>query len=73
MAKIFEQIISHRLKQHLETSHQMNPHQYGFFQNRSTENIIIKIIKYIDIYHALNKKTATMSVSLDVKKAFDKL
>ena len=49
----------------------MNPQQYGFRPHRCTEDIIVQIIKYIDTYHKLNKKTAT--VSLDVEKAFDKV
>ena len=71
MAKIFEKIISHRLKQYLETTHQMNPQQYGFRSNRCTEDIIQQTIKYIDTYCKLNKKTTT--VSLDVEKVFDKV
>ena len=49
----------------------MNPQQYGFRPHRCTEDIIVQIIKYIDTYHKLNKKTAT--VSLDVEKAFGKV
>ena len=70
-AKILEKIISHRLKLHLENTQQLNPHQYGFRPGRSTEDVIITSLFFLDTHHRQGKKTA--SISLDIQKAFDKV
>ena len=69
LSKIFEKLIAHRLRNYLENTGQMNLHQHGFRPGKSTEDVIIKSIFYIDTYSTLNKKVA--SASLDVEKAFD--
>ena len=66
LAKIFEKIIAHRLRNYLEDTGQINFHQHGFRPGKSTEDIILKSIFYIDTYTTLNKKVA--SASLDVEK-----
>ena len=71
LAKILEKIISYRLRQHLETTHQLNPNQYGFRPNKSTEQIIYTSLYFLDTYHKQRRFTA--SASLDVAKAFDKV
>ena len=67
-SKLFEKILTYRLRNHLE-GRQMNPNQYGFRPDRSTEQIIHLSLQYLDLYHSKRKKTA--SISLDVAKAFD--
>ena len=69
LAKIFEKIIAHRLRNHIENTGQMNLHQNGFRTGKSTEDIILKTLFYIDTFTTLNKKLA--SASLDMEKAFD--
>ena len=71
LAKILEKIISHRLRNHLENTQQLNPNQYGFRPNRSTEQIIYTSLYFLDTYHNIRRFTA--SASLDVAKAFDKV
>ena len=71
LAKIFEKIISFRLRQHLEDTHQFNPNQYGFRPNKSTEQIIFTSLYFLDTYN--RKRRFTASASLDVAKAFDKV
>ena len=71
LAKLLEKIISYRLRQHLETTQQLNPNQFGFRPNKSTEHIIYTSLYFLDTYHKLRRFTA--SASLDVAKAFDKV
>ena len=70
-AKIFEKIMAHRLKLHLENTDQLNQQQFGFRPGRSIEDIIITALLFLDTHHKQRKKTAT--ISLDIQKAFDKV
>ena len=55
LSKILEKIIAHRLRNYLEGTGQMNLQQHGFRSGKSTEDIIIKSLFYIDTYTNLNK------------------
>ena len=67
-SKLLEKILLYRLRNHLE-GRQMNPNQFGFRPERSTEQIVHLSLQYLDLHQTRRKKTA--SVSLDVAKAFD--
>ena len=71
LSKILEKIISSRLRKFLEDSQQMNPNQYGFRPNKSTEQVIFTTLYFLDTYHKIRRFTG--SASLDVAKAFDKV
>ena len=69
-AKLFEKILVYRLRNHME-GRQINPNQFGFRPERSMEQIIYLTLKFLDLFHIKNRKTA--SVSFDVSKVFDKV
>ena len=69
-SKLLEKILVYRLRNHLE-GRQMNPNQFGFRPEKSTEHIIHLSLQYLELHQARHKKTA--SISLDVAKAFDKV
>ena len=71
LSKILEKIIAHRLKLYLENTNQLNINQFGFRPNKSTEDIIITSLYFLDTHHKQNKKTA--AVTLDIQKAFDRV
>ena len=67
-SRLLEKILLYRLRNHLE-GRQMNPNQYGFRPEKSTEHIIYLSLQFLDLYQATHQKTA--SVSLVMAKAFD--
>ena len=50
-AKIFEKLMAHRLKIHLENTQQINQQQFGFRPGRSIEDIIITTLLFLDTHH----------------------
>ena len=69
ISKVLEKIVCEKLIYHLETNNLLYVHQYGFLPNRSTEQNLLQITKYIT--EALNDKMLCVGVFLDLKKAFD--
>ena len=69
-SKLLERIIKNRLVNHIE-GRQVNPNQFGFRPAKSTEDIILLSLQYLDLHIKKHKRTG--SVSLDVAKAFDKV
>ena len=69
IAKIFEKIIKTRLIFYLESNNILFKNQFGFRPNKSIDQAIARVTKFI--YTALeeNKKCAT--IYLDLAKAFD--
>ena len=61
--------MAYRLINYLKNTGQINLQQHGFRHGKSTEDIILKALFYINTFSTLNKKLA--SASLDVEKAFD--
>lgn len=69
IAKVLEKIIKRRMVQFLDKYNILSDAQYGFQNNKSTEDALKDLTA--DIYDCLDKRTPTLSIFLDVSKAFD--
>lgn len=69
--KIFERIILHRIRRHLETNEIIPHQQFGFQQSLSTSHQLYRICH--SIKQNLNDKKSTAMIFFDVEKAFDKV
>ena len=70
-AKLLEKIVSRQVVRFLDTHNIIYKHQYGF---RARHNTSQPVLHFADkIYNALNKNEPekTLSVFIDLKKAFD--
>ena len=70
-AKIIEKIIYKEIEQYLETNNLLNPNQHGFRKNYSTTTQLKRI--YSTIIEAKANKKTTVTVMIDLEKAFDKV
>ncbi|KAL0818007.1 hypothetical protein ABMA28_008549 [Loxostege sticticalis] len=61
--------MSKRISYHLETTHNYNPHQYGFKEQKSTTDALQAAIQKIESAKAAGRQV--IAVSLDIKAAFD--
>ena len=69
ISKIMEQIIHKRLYTFLHTCDIFYPNQYGFRHQHSTIHAVTKLVS--DIIKNTEAKESTLSVFLDLSKAFD--
>jgi ribonuclease HI len=69
LCKIFEKIISKRLRWYLESNNLLSPFQYGFRQNRSTIDCLMNIEN--DLLNALACDNSVIAVTLDIEKAYE--
>jgi len=69
ISKILEKIVAEKLLYHLTSNDLLYVHQYGFLPDRSTEQNLFQVIKYIT--EALNEREYCIGVFLDLRKAFD--
>ena len=69
--KIFEKIINHRLRNHLEAEHLIPHHQHGFRTCRSTHTAIATLTE--SLTHTLTNNKICTIVTRDISKAFDKV
>jgi hypothetical protein len=69
ISKILEKIVAEKLLYHLTSNDLLYVHQYGFLPDRSTEQNVFQVIKYIT--EALNEREYCIGVFLDLRKAFD--
>ena len=69
IGKILEKIVNKRLMDYLETNELLDPFQGGFRPDHST----ISTVAYFtdDIYRGINMREFTLSIFVDLKKAFD--
>ena len=70
-SKILEKIIAKKLVTFLESSNQFYQHQYGFRPGHSTIHPVIQLLNQIAYENDKATKNLTISVFLDLSKAFD--
>ena len=68
-AKILEKLVHKRLLSFFDDNHILTKYQYGFCPNKSTQQAIIDLIKFV--HSGLNNKKLISCICLDVCKAFD--
>ena len=69
LSKIIEKVIYQRLFNFLNTNNALFSSQYGFRKNHSTINAVTELVSHV--IKAMNRKENTISVFLDLSKAFD--
>ena len=68
-SKVMEKIAANQMMKYLNKYKLLYEHQYGFRSNHSTEQ---PVLHFIDkIYKALNESKFTLSIFIDLTKAFD--
>lgn len=68
-SKVFEKIISEKILIFLSRNNFFYENQFGFLQNRSTEQLQIKMLNFI--INAFNNNEYVIGIFLDIRKAFD--
>lgn len=68
-AKIFEKILCQRLTSFFNKTDVLSSEQYGFREDRSTNDAILDLTT--NIYKALDAKNPSLAVFVDLSKAFD--
>ena len=71
VGKLMERLINSRLTWHLEKNNIISPEQAGFRQHRSTEDQIAYVAQSIE--DGLQEKKHTLTVWIDMERAFDKV
>ena len=69
ISKILEKVVHKRLYQFIKKSNIIYQNQYGFRHNHSTLHAVTKLVS--DLVHNMDNKKPTLSVFLDLSKAFD--
>ena len=69
ISKILERVVHQNLFSFLNTNKILFPHQYGFRKNHSTTYAVMELVT--NILKAKDKQKSTLSVFLDLSKAFD--
>lgn len=68
-SKILEKLVSIRLLKFLEKTNFFSDNQFGFLKGRSTNQAVLQIINFVT--KAINEGKYTLSIFLDIRKAFD--
>nr|CAI5832635.1 unnamed protein product [Callosobruchus analis] len=69
LAKVFEKVLKSRIESFLEKNKILSENQFGFKKGVSTQDAILYLTNHI--YESLDKKIPTVSVFIDLAKAFD--
>lgn len=69
ISKLLERIINTRLVGYLESKHLLSTNQYGFREGKSTDQAVNDLINFVS--NNLDKKQKSLTVFLDLAKAFD--
>ena len=67
--KLFERVIEHRLRSHLEHIGFINKHQLGFRRAKSTDDHLFRLSQ--SIMETFNRGEHVVAAFLDIEKAFD--
>jgi hypothetical protein len=67
--KIFEKVMYNRLLKHLNEKSILSKHQFGFRENKETDNATYSLIS--GILDSLNKKMQVSGIFYELEKAFD--
>ena len=70
-SKLLEKIVHKQLYAYLENKSILNKHQYGFRKKHSTIHPLIQLVKDITQNNDKSSKDITISIFLDLSKAFD--
>ena len=70
-SKVIGKALYNRLIDHLNINSLLNPQQFGFRRNLSTDNAIFNVTH--EILNALNSKMIVGSIFFDLEKAFDSM
>ncbi len=68
-AKILEKVVKRRLLDFLDKHNFLSDSQYGFRENRGTEDALYSFLS--DIYNGLNNNKQCVGLFVDISKAFD--
>jgi hypothetical protein len=71
LAKLFEKIILKRLNFQLRELKIIRDDQYGFKRGHSTTHALLRNVECIT--HGFNNNKATVTLFLDIERAFDKV
>lgn len=69
LSKILEKIVNKRLMTYLEKNNLISVNQYGFRNNRSTNDAVLKLSSIVTSH--LDKERKSIGLFLDLQKAFD--
>lgn len=69
LSKILEKAVAAQLMSYLETTNQLNPYQYAYRPQSSTEHALLNITE--QIYTSIENGDISLLVLLDLSKAFD--
>ena len=69
LSKILEKLFYNRLNKFVTNSKNLNSCQYGFREGISTSHALVELVN--EITNSLNKKTHSIGVFIDLRKAFD--
>lgn len=69
LAKVFDQLIEHRLRQHAESFQILPLHQFGFRKNHSATHAVARLVHQVTT--GFNNGEHTILVLIDFHKAFD--
>lgn len=68
-AKVFEKCLKEKITEYLESNNLLYNKQFGFRNNRNTEDAIIDLVK--EIHSNLRNKKKSLAIFMDLSKAFD--
>lgn len=69
IAKIFERAFKNKLVTFIENTKYLSDFQFGFRNQRNTQDAILRVVN--KIYDDLDKNNKTLSIFIDLQKAFD--
>lgn len=71
IAKIFEKVVKKRILQFIRNNNIIHDNQFGFMENRSTQDAIAKLSS--SIHYSLDQSLKSIGIFIDLRKAFDSI